>query len=62
MLVGLPLFVISSVVLYRRVIEGERKRVQVGEYTPDGGLRVFDDAEQADRDRSRWMTRIFGRN
>lgn len=61
-MLGLPLFVVSSVVLYRRVFEGHDKRVQLGEYTPDGGLRVFSPEEKERKDESRWLTWIFGKD
>ena len=60
-MLGLPLFLVSSIVLYRRVIEGQEKRVQVGEYTPDGGLRMFTPQEKEKRDESTWFTWIFGK-
>lgn len=59
---GLPLFLVSSVVLYRRVIEGQEKKVQVGEYTPDGGLRMFSPEEKEKRDANTWLTWIFGKD
>lgn len=60
LLVGIPLFITTSVVLYKRVYEGHEKKVQLGEYTPDGGLRIFNEAEKVERDKKSWLTRIFG--
>lgn len=60
LMVGIPLFLTTSVVLYKRVYQGNEKKVQVGEYTPDGGLRMFNEAEKEERDRKSWLTRIFG--
>lgn len=59
-MLGLPLVLISSVVLYRRVFEGQGKRIQQGEYTPDGGLRLFTEEEKKEVDKKSWLTRIFG--
>lgn len=61
-MLGLPLFLITSVVLYRRVFEGQDKRIQLGEYTPDGGLRVFSQEEKEKKDSNSWLTRIFGKD
>lgn len=61
-MLGFPLFLVSSVVLYRRVVEGHDKKVQLGEYTPDGGLRVFTPEEKEKKDESRWLTWIFGKD
>lgn len=59
-MLGLPLLLVSSVILYRRVFEGQGKRVQQGEYTPDGVLRLFTEEEKREVDRKSWLTRIFG--
>lgn len=60
-MLSLPLLAVTSAVLYKRVFVGEPKRVQTGEYTPDGGLRMFTEKEKEERDAETWMTRIFGK-
>lgn len=42
------------------VVLGEEKRRQVGEMTPDGQLRFFNEQELIERERETWFTRIFG--
>lgn len=54
------MMVFSSVALYRREFLGQEKRKQLGEFTPDGGLRMFDEKEIAERERQSFFTRIFG--
>lgn len=60
MVFGVTLMVFSSVPLYKRVIKGEDKKKQMGELTPDGGLRMFDEKEIEQRERQSYFTRIFG--
>ncbi|PRT52560.1 hypothetical protein B9G98_00180 [Wickerhamiella sorbophila] len=60
-MLSIPLVAVTTAVLYKRVLVGQPKRVQTGEYTPDGGLRMFTEDEREDRDSKSWMTRIFGR-
>lgn len=60
-MLALPLFTVSTYVLYKRVILGQPKRVQQGEYTPDGGLRIFDAEEKKERNSNTWTTWFFGK-
>jgi hypothetical protein len=57
---GLTVMAFSSVPLYKRVIKGEEKKKQIGELTPDGGLRMFDEKEIEKRERESYFTQVFG--
>lgn len=39
---------------------GQEKRRQVGEMTPDGQLRMFNEEEIIEREKESYFTRIFG--
>ena len=60
-MLSLPLIAVSSVVLYKRLYLGQPKRMQAGEYTPDGGLRIFTEEEKMEKDKSSWFVKLFGR-
>ncbi|CAN6657700.1 hypothetical protein TRVA0_030S00518 [Trichomonascus vanleenenianus] len=60
LIAGVTMMGFSSFALYKRVILGEEKRKQLGEITPDGELRMFDDKEIAQRERDSWFTKVFG--
>lgn len=59
-LIGIPIMVVSSYMLYKRLVLGEEKRRQVGEMTPDGQLRFFNQQELIEKERETWFTTIFG--
>ncbi|ODQ77332.1 hypothetical protein BABINDRAFT_10234 [Babjeviella inositovora NRRL Y-12698] len=49
---GLPVFIISSYVLFERKVMGKERRVQTGEMMPDGTIREFEAWEIKEKDRN----------
>lgn len=58
--IAIPILVVSSAVLYKRIVLGEEKRSQKGEFTPDGGLHMFSEAEVSRKEQEKLSTKIFG--
>lgn len=54
------LFLFYFIFFLKIVINGEEKRQQIGEMTPDGQLRIFSEQEKIQREKDSYFTKIFG--
>lgn len=61
-LLGLPIFLVLSTVLYRRLEGKSTRKVQEGEILENGDVRKFDEAEKWSTEKNSILYKIFGRD
>ncbi|RCK63840.1 hypothetical protein Cantr_10772 [Candida viswanathii] len=59
-LLSIPVLLITSVEMYRRLEGKATKKVQQGELLPNGTSRDFNEAEKRKVEESSWASKLFG--
>lgn len=59
-LFGIPLTLVTSYPLYTRIVSGEERKEQQGEFLPNGQIKVFDEYEKKEHEKSSWFNTLFG--
>ncbi|KAG5367051.1 hypothetical protein CJU89_1498 [Yarrowia sp. B02] len=58
-MLSIPFVILSSWVLYKRLYQGEEKRVQIGEQTEEG-IKWYTPEEIKKKDEEKIATKVFG--